>query len=324
MYQTMAPYYVSDVNETLADKSAREAYNGRDAKLKPIRNKNVFQAWDSKVEVNGEKLNPKQMTTYRKLMGKSNTKIRTALELSDWFKELPAKDRTEILTSVNTLSKKIGKRVFDSSVTGDDLDAYANGGVQGVLDYFRQKTVKSQVKEQTGLNSNSKAVTEITQDIMSGDTESANQKISEVLEQKEAVKPYEDLANELGTDATTVSQVANYAGDNWAEVEPELPVLKEMGLSNYSQYAHAVNYASTKGENISTQWFVDQTKLLDTDKSGGVNQDELKNYFNANKLSEEEVMRLWGMFALGKDGAETKAVPYIITRGDNKGKWGYK
>ena len=328
LYQSLMPAYIDEIEQTDADKSARATYNAYvpndDGKYVPQLDEKVFAQWKSKVSVNGEKLNPEQMSEYRKASGNANLAIRNALANEDWFNELDGQKRASVLKSVNTLVDKIGKEEVGYPQDDKALDALHEGGIPSLLDYYRGKQINKQIEEQTGLSSSSKAAKEIKEDILSGNIESANQKMSEAMQKQEEVKPYSDLAETLGTDAKTVSQVANYAGDNWNAVESELPVLKGMGLSNYSQYAHAVNYASSNGENIDTQWFADQTKLLDTDKSGGVNQEELKNYFNKNGLSENEVMRLWGMFALGKDGAETKAVPYIITRGENKGKWGYK
>ena len=328
LYQSLMPAYIDEIEQTDADKSARATYNAYvpndDGKYVPQLDEKVFAQWKSKVSVNGEKLNPEQMSEYRKASGNANLAIRNALANEDWFNELDGQKRASVLKSVNTLVDKIGKEEVGYPQDDKALDALHEGGIPSLLDYYRGKQINKQIEEQTGLSSSSKAAKEIKEDILSGNIESANQKMSEAIQKQEEAKPYSDLAETLGTDAKTVSQVANYAGDNWNAVESELPVLKGMGLSNYSQYAHAVNYASSNGENIDTQWFADQTKLLDTDKSGGVNQEELKNYFNDNGLSENEVMRLWGMFALGKDGAETKAVPYIITRGANKGKWGYK
>jgi len=327
LYQTLSPSYFDNIVETDADKMSRGVYNAEvfDEKTqtnKPIMDSNVFAPWKSTVRVNGEKLNPEQMADYRVRSGQADNQIRTALANEDWFKQLPPAQQKSILTSLRTLDDKIGKAPYDPSVAGDDYDAFVNGGVAGAVEYYKEKAIKKQIKEETGLNSNSNEFKDIVNNVLEGNTEVANQQIAEAAKQQEAVKPYEEPAKVLGIDAKDYSNIKNYAGDSWGKVESELPKLKGMGVTNYSQYAHAVKYADTNNESVDMNWFVNQTKLLDTDKSGGISQDELVDYFNEHGMSEQEVNRLWGMLALGKDGAEPKSIPHILTRGKNKGKWG--
>lgn len=329
-YQFLSPGYLSEIKETEADKSARDVYNAKipyedeegNKKLIPQMDKGVFETWKSKVTVGDHKFTPKEMYQYRTSSGQANEEIRTALANEDWFNGLDPQMQNDLLKKVNSLVDKIGLEAVGYPQDDKALDEYNSGGVPSLLDHYKQSSIKKQVQEETGLSSQSKKTTEITNAIMEGKTEEANQMIAEEVQKQEAVKPYQEPAEALGIDAQDYSYVKSYAGSSWSKVEPELPKLKELGGTNYSQYAHAVNYADSHGESISAQQFYDQTKRLDTDKSGGVSQDELINEFNAKGMKEAEVMRLWGMLALGKDGAEPKSVPHIITRGKNKGKWG--
>ena len=329
-YQFLSPGYLSEIKETEADKSARDVYNAKiphedeqgNTTYVPQMDKGVFETWKSKVTVGDHKFTPKEMYQYRTSSGQANEKIRTALANEDWFNGLDPQMQNDLLKKVNSLVDKIGLEAVGYPQDDKALDEYNSGGVPSLLDYYKQSSIKKQVQEETGLSSQSKKTTEITNAIMEGKTEEANQMIAEEVQKQEAVKPYQEPAEALGIDAQDYSYVKSYAGSSWSKVEPELPKLKELGGTNYSQYAHAVNYADSHGESISAQQFYDQTKRLDTDKSGGVSQDELINEFNAKGMKEAEVMRLWGMLALGKDGAEPKSVPHIITRGKNKGKWG--
>lgn len=335
-YQFLSPGYLQEINPTEADISAREVYNAKiprtvningkekelDAFGVPQMDKGVFETWKSKVKVGDHKFTPEEMHEYRTVSGQANEEIRTALAQEEWFSNLNPQTQNDLLKSVNTLVDKLGKDTVGYPQEDKALDAYKEGGVPDLLNYYKESAVKKQVQEETGLSAQAKKTTEITDAILNGNTAEANRMIAEEAQKREALKPYEDPAEALGIEPQEYGYVKNYAGNSWSKVEPELPKLKELGATNYSQYAHAKNYADTNGQSMDLQWFVNQTKALDTDKSGGVSQDELINEFNAKNMSESEVMKMWGMLALGLNGAETKQVPYIITRGKNKGKWG--
>ena len=337
-YQFISPGYLQEINQTEADKSARAVYNAGvpmlDEEGKPLLDENgeqvlvpqmdkgVFETWKSKVTVGEHKFTPDEMYQYRTTAGQANEAIRTALAQEEWFSNLNPQAQNDLLKSVNTLVDKLGKETVGYPQDDKALDVYKEGGIPDLLNYYKEKAVKKQVQAETGLSAQAKKTAEITDAILAGRTDEANQMIAEETQKQEALKPYEDSAEALGIKAQDYSYIKDYAGNSWSKVEPELPTLKGLGVTNYSQYAHAVKYADSNNQSVDAQWFANTTKALDTDKSGGVSQDELIDEFNNKNMSESEVMRLWGMLALGKDGAETKQVPYIITKGKNKGKWG--
>lgn len=331
-YQFISPGYLQDINPTKADESARQVYNAEipsgkldengNPILTPQMDKGVFETWKSKVTVGDHKLTPDEMYQYRTTAGQANESIRTALADEEWFNNLDPQQQNDLLKSVNTFVDKLGKDTVGYPQDDKALDVYKEGGIPSLLEYYQQKEVKKQVQNETGLSAQAKKTAEITDALINGRTEEANQMIAEEVQKQEAVKPYEEPAEALGISAKDYGTIKTYAGSSWNKVEPELPKLKGMGVTNYSQYAHAVKYAESNNQSIDPNWFANQTKQLDTDKSGGVSQDELITYFNDKNMSEAEVMRLWGMLALGKDGAEPKNVPHILTRGKNKGKWG--
>lgn len=276
------------------------------------------------VDTDEHKLTNQEWVDYEQKYYKEMTDIGTQIIESDFYNNADDIEKTSMLKQAYDGIKYGVNHEYNGKEVSGAAKAYVEAGggedgVNAVLDYVKKGAIANQVSEQTGYGAKTKATKEIVEDIISGNTGAANQAIQNA---QQNVKPYVDSAKELGIDATQYSQVKNYAGNSWSKVEPELPKLKGMGATNYSQYAHAKNYADTNGQSMDLQWFVNQTKALDTDKSGGVSQDELINEFNAKNMSESEVMKMWGMLALGLNGAETKQVPYIITRGKNKGKWG--
>ena len=280
----------------------------------------------SLVDTDEHTLTNKEWADFEQKYYQEMTDIGTQIIKSDFYKESDYTEKNRLLKQAYDGIKSGASNEYNGKEVSGAAKAYVeagggDAGVKAVFDYVEKGAIANQVAEQTGYSSNSTAAKDIADDIIAGNTADA----TEAIEYAQSnIKPYVEPAKELGIEPVEYNYVKTYAGKSWSKVEPELPKLKELGGTNYSQYAHAVNYADSHGESISAQQFYDQTKRLDTDHSGGVSQDELINEFNAKGMKEAEVMRLWGMLALGKDGAETKSVPYIITRGKNKGKWGIK
>ena len=280
----------------------------------------------SLVDTDEHTLTNKEWADFEQKYYQEMTDIGTQIIKSDFYKESDYTEKNRLLKQAYDGIKSGASNEYNGKEVSGAAKAYVeagggDAGVKAVFDYVEKGAIANQVAEQTGYSSNSTAAKDIADDIIAGNTADA----TEAIEYAQSnIKPYVEPAKELGIEPVEYNYVKTYAGKSWSKVEPELPKLKELGGTNYSQYAHAVNYADSHGESISAQQFYDQTKRLDTDHSGGVSQDELINEFNAKGMKEAEVMRLWGMLALGKDGAETKSVPYIITRGKNKDKWGIK
>ena len=178
LYQSISPAYIQDINVTPADESARGAFNGLDSNGNPIRDEKAFATWKSSVRVNGEKLNPQQMAAYRQTTGQANYDIRTALADEPWFNELDAAGQTEILKKVNTLVDKVGKENY-TDVTGKDYEAFKDGGIPSLLQYYRDSSTKKEITEKTGLNTNSNAAKAIKADLDAGNKEAAETKMTD-------------------------------------------------------------------------------------------------------------------------------------------------
>lgn len=186
LYQMGSPAYIRDINTTDADKQAREAYYGEGEDGKPIMDSKVFPTWKSTVKVEGQKLSPSEMATYRKTSGEAQYAIRDALSKEDWFKNLDASQQTEILGKVNTLVDKIGKGEAGYPQDSKDLQAYESGGVPSLLSYWNGKIESKRVTEETGLSANTNAVKEINQLLSEGQAEEAEKKIKQAKKDNEA------------------------------------------------------------------------------------------------------------------------------------------
>ena len=270
-YQALSPSYVADINETQADKLARDVYNGLvpvvdengNTTMQPLRDSKAFASWKNKVTVNGKQLKPKEIAEYRKTTGETNYAIRTALAKEDWFSELSPTKQTEILNKVNNLVDKVGKEKYTES-TGKDYEAFKEGGIPSLLDYYKNSEIKKEVQEKTGLNATSNAAKTILADLESGNKVEAEQKIDEATQ------------------------------------------LADLG---FTKPGPTDTYYKAKGivPELTPDEFARTYKAIDADGNQGIKQDELIAYFNKmHYTSEAEAMKTWSMFA-----PKGKKVPYL-------------
>lgn len=178
VYQMLSPGYYSDIKQTPGDIKGREIYNGLDEQGKPIKDDKVFADWRNTKKINGEKLDPKQMYTFRTEMGTANRELRNMLAESDWFNELDATKQNEIFKSLNTIADKIGQNaVMPGSVKiEDELKAYvdAGGGEEGfkaIISRLRGQDLVSQ----SGVSASSNIAKAIKAANEAGDTELAEE-----------------------------------------------------------------------------------------------------------------------------------------------------
>lgn len=260
-YQALSPSYVADINETQADKSARDAYNGLvpvvdengNTTMQPLRDAKAFASWKNKVTINGKQLKPKEIAEYRKTTGETNYAIRTALAKEDWFSELSPTKQTEILNKVNNLVDKVGKEKYTPG-TGKDYEAYKEGGIPSLLDYYKNSGMKKEVQEKTGLNATSNAAKTIMADLESGNKAEAEQKIDEATQ------------------------------------------LADLG---FTKPGPTDTYYKAKGivPELTPDEFARTYKAIDADGNQGIKQDEVLAYLNKGNYTEAEGVQIWNMYA---------------------------
>ena len=320
LYQTHSPAYYDKVEERPEDIAAREVYNGLDEEGKPIKNKNVFQSWDSTVKVNGEKLDPHQMRQYRETSGQANTQLRQALFNEPWFKSLDDSTKSEITSGMNTLARKIGRAQFDPSVKGDEFKLYTEAGggeagVRAVMDYLAAKY------NPYGLDRDDyqKAVEE-------GEDLTKLEGFKEAIEETglSNSKANQELYKQGGAQALTdVASLTEYFKDNfdlekpgvaqtWQKVHQSFPTLTESQFDK--QYREI---AAFEGDALT------------------ISQKDIANYINKHpaefgkkydqKTGEytwdmNKVMQLYNAYG----STSWKKVPYVMQKGDNAGNVGIK
>lgn len=179
-YQMLSPGYYSHATTNDADRMARNVYN-------ETRDPKVFSDWKSTKKVNGEKLNPAQMWTYREQMGKANGAVRDLLAHNQDFLNMPYDVQKDILKNVNTFADKYGESTVNPKFeTTDTLyKAYYEGGTfQSVVD----EIIAKQYMKDAGVKSNSNAGKEIKESVKSGDTA----KTQELVDTNKTIKSLAD------------------------------------------------------------------------------------------------------------------------------------
>ena len=257
-YQTLSPWYSKEIDTRKSDKIAREAYHGTNSEGDPIMEKEVFADWKSKVDLNGKKLNPEDMHDYRRAAYQANTEIREELARADWFKDLNDVEKTEILKSTNNLVDHIGKAEVDRhyETASKAYEAYKNGGVEGVLDYYKEDMHKAHVKETMGT----------TADYATEIYDRGNEK--EIKHFKHAA----DIAKKYGHDTLSQKNWQIYAKKGEKELVKELKfdaAAKSVGLESATD---GFKKAVTSG--ISPKAYAEEDKFIKSFKMG---EDELGN-----------------------------------------------
>lgn len=245
-YQMISPGYYDKMEVTPGDVKGREIYNGLDENGKPIKDEKVFADWRSTKRINGVRLDPEQLQTFREEMGQANYGLRNALAENEWFNSLPATKQNEIFKSLNTIADKIGQyAVMPESVNvSGELETYLNAGggeagIKAVVDNLEYKGLV----EDAGTTSNTKVGEAIQNALDSGDMERVNfitntaQTLSGYGLKPAAQMAYIDRASELipGLDADTYGdlfRMVDADGDGKVEQAEIIDALPKLGATN--------------------------------------------------------------------------------------------
>ena len=288
LYQTLSPAYIRSINVTPADEQAREVYNA-------TQNKDVFPSWKSTKKVNGEKLNPQEMATYRKASGEAQYAIRDALAKEEWFKGLETDEQEKILKKVNTLVDKIGLEEAGYPQDSKDLAAYQEGGIEGA--FFRWG------KPEYGVP----AVTE-TKTATTTKTEPVQQTTKTTTPAKTNTQQTTAKSETVKVDTAKQQKYIDRAGRQSRKYTNDLPKLEQLNFSSAEKYTYA--YAINQDGSLTPEKFDAQFDKMDLDNSGSMKQDEMIEYFNRNNISQEQGQYLWKTYG-DRNGEPWKTLPVL-------------
>jgi len=212
-YQMLSPSYIDEINQTDADKMARNVFMAKDAEGKPLLDSKVFAQWKNKVTENDQKFSPQEMSTYRQASGEANYEIRDALSKEDWFNNLDGEKQAGILKKVNTLVDKIGKEAAGHEQDSKELTAYKEGGLEGLFDALKDSQANKTLTD-AGISTSSNIGKEIKEDIKAGNTEVAQQKIEQVQDDKSKAEQYGFVKEDGSVNMQAYYNGIDYAGDD--------------------------------------------------------------------------------------------------------------
>lgn len=153
LYQMGSPGYIQKVEETDADKMARDIYNDKapkyddrgfkteDISNEYYNNPSTFASRNMSKTVNGERISEEENAKYSKAWGESNLSMRNSLANSEWFNSLDRTTQGKILDDIDSLSDDIGEASFVENYKNDDklYNAYKDGGEQGAFEKLQAK-----------------------------------------------------------------------------------------------------------------------------------------------------------------------------------------
>lgn len=257
-YQMLSPGYLADVNTTDADTMSRQLFEATE-------DEGVLPKYQSSLKIDGQRVSPETYTDYAKTYGETNYSVRDALTKDEWFNSLEDTEKAEIVKDINTLANNVGKAKVTPDFTSSSkpFEAFSQGGIPGLIDYYKSQYYKGLAKE-SGLSASTNAFKEIQADFEAGNDEEAQQKI--------------DLANNLQSlglnDSQAFSTYERIAANSDISVE---------------EFANTYKELDSNGKNG-----ISQQEILDYANSGNHTQAEIedlwKNYLN--KASDSYVPAL--------------------------------
>ena len=281
-YQMFSPGYLSNINETGADKVSRDAYEvGKTTSTLP--------KWQSSFkDSEGNRVSPEDYTTASKAYGQANYEIREALANDEWFNSLDDAQKEEIVKGINTIAEHTGKAAIDPEYTKDSkpYNAYKEGGISGLMDYYKEQIAKNTAKDllgDSGVTTNSNAGKAVVEAVESGNMVKANKLAEEAKAEKEQQNEIKETQN----------------------------TLSDYGLSNIGP-AKTYEKAQSVIPGLTTEKFASTYKKMDNDGNQSIKQDEIISYLNNNNISESEGKKIWEAY-----GNKTwKKIPVL-----ENGKW---
>lgn len=266
-YQMFSPGYLTNINETDADRISREAYEVGNVA-------NTLPKWQSKFkDAEGNRVSPEDYTTASKAYGQANYEIREALANDEWFNGLEGTQKEEIVKGINTIAEHVGNAAIDPNYTKDSkpYNAYKDGGIKGLMNYYKDEAAKDTVKDllgDSGVTTNSNAGKAITEAVKNGNMAQAKKLAEQAKEEKaEKVKTEETKENLSSYGLTSIATAKTY------------------------EKAQGVIPGLTMNEFASTY------KKIDADNNQSLKKAEVIAYMNKNKLSQSEGMKFWKAYA---------------------------
>ena len=271
-YQMASPGYLADVNTTDADRMSREAYD-------ISKNKNTLPEWKSYFkDNNGKRVSPEDYTKAATAYGEAEFDIRNALANDEWYNSLDKAQQEEIAKGINTIAEHSGNAAIDPEYDKNSkpYQAYKEGGIPKLLDYYKDQEVSSKAKEllgDSGVTLSSNAGKAVKEAVENGNMEQA-EKLAEQAKEDKAVR---DEQNK--------------------QIEESKNSISSYGLTSTAA-AKTYEKAQTVISGLTAEEFAKTYKAIDKDGNQALRKkEEVIPYMNSQKMSYDEGMRFWKAYA---------------------------
>lgn len=312
-YQMLSPGYLSDINETKADKMSREAYEvEKDASTLPKWQSSFKDSKDNRVS-------PKKYTKASKAYGKAEYDIRDAFAKDKWFSSLKPEEKESIVKDINSIAMKVGKNAIEPSYNPDDAayQAYKSGKAKGLIEYTHRKFLNSKydVSDSAG-----------AQAVLDKYGEKGLQNYSKVKKALRGSQEKAKIKSAIDSSLPTLSK--NEKAIYYSYIDPDA----KPGANPYG-YVAGINYKPEKDPtyqkakgvipNLTPEKFYETRDTIDKwgDESrgksygnGNISEDEMIPYLNANAKNLAEAQSIYA--AYGNPGTNKKGVTkHVVQKG---------
>lgn len=279
-YQMLSPGYLSDINETGADRVSREAYDVNKAAGALPKYQSSFK--DSE----GNRVSPSDFTTASRAYGQANFDIRQSLSEDKWFNNLDAVQKEEVIKKINSIAEHVGKAAIDPeyATNSKGYNLYTEGGIPSLKEYFKEETDKSTAKGllgDSGVRTNSNAGKAVVEAVSNGNMEEAKRLADQAAKDKAA-------GTTTKSGSTSASSSSN---DQKSQFKADFG-------SNGSNVYKLYENAKTIDPNTSAATYRGNYKAIDKlgDSNGSVSQKEFLQYLQNGDYSEAEAQKLAKMY----------------------------
>lgn len=312
-YQMLSPGYLSDINETKADKMSREAYEVE-------KNASTLPKWQSSFKDSKDnRVSPKKYTKASKAYGKAEYDIRDAFAKDKWFSSLKPEEKESIVKDINSIAMKVGKNAIEPSYNPDDAayQAYKSGKAKGLIEYTHRKFLNSKydVSDSAG-----------AQAVLDKYGEKGLQNYSKVKKALRGSQEKAKIKSAIDSSLPTLSK--NEKAIYYSYIDPDA----KPGANPYG-YVAGINYKPEKDPtyqkakgvipNLTPEKFYETRDVIDKwgDESrgksygnGNISEDEMIPYLNANAKNLAEAQSIYA--AYGNPGTNKKGVTkHVVQRG---------
>lgn len=312
-YQMLSPGYLSDINETKADKMSREAYEVE-------KNKSTLPKWQSSFkDSNDNRVSPEKYTKASKAYGKAEYDIRDAFAKDKWFSSLKPEEKESIVKDINSIAMKVGKNAIEPSYNPDDAayQAYKSGKAKGLIEYTHRKFLNSKydVSDSAG-----------AQAVLDKYGEKGLQNYSKVKKALHGSQEKAKIKSAIDSSLPTLSK--NEKAIYYSYIDPDA----KPGANPYG-YVAGINYKPEKDPtyqkakgvipNLTPEKFYETRDAIDKwgDESrgksygnGNISEDEMIPYLNAHAANLAEAQSIYA--AYGNPGTNKKGVTkHVVQKG---------